>query len=307
MLLALADVDADAANQQPPAGNAGNQQSDPNPSPAADTKAADTPAADEQQQPAPIIIAPGADQITISSDDTEALDQLEMLLRSMAQRSTPGGREFTVFPLKNANARSVAETVEQFFDRGFFGSRGGSSGVTIVPDQRLNALIVQASPNDLRSIEGLLETLDSTELADTLIATKPTRIPVKNTKASDILVVLEEVYETQLRSGGAQLPIPSGVPRELASVLQQISAASSGPLMTLSVDEVSNSIIVLAPQLLVAEVQNLIESLDEAAANPARTVRVVPLTKTNAEAVEDALQLLLNNDGRSSRSRRRSR
>lgn len=297
MLLALAD--ADAADEQSPAET---QPSNPAPPPAADNDASD-----EEKQPAPIIIAPGTDQITISSDDTEALDQLEMLLRSMTQGSAIGGREFTVFPLKNANARSVAETVEQFFDQGFFGGRGGSSAVTIVPDQRLNALIVQASPNDLRTIEGLLETLDSTELADTLIATKPTRIPVKNTKASDILVVLEDVYETQLRSGGAQLPIPSGVPRELASVLQQISAASSGPLMTLSVDEVSNSIIVLAPQLLVAEVQHLIESLDEAAANPARTVRVVPLTKTNAEAVEDALQLLLDDDGRSSRSRRRSR
>ena len=252
-----------------------------------------------------ILIAPGTDSITISSDDTEALDQLEVLIRSLAQRSVPGGREFTVFHLKNANARSVAESVERFFTRGFFGTRSGTSNVTIVPDQRLNALIVQGSANDLRAIESLLEALDSTELPDTLVATRPIRIPVRNTKASSILSVLEEVYASQLRSGGAQLPIPSGVPRELAGVLQQITAASSGPLMTLSVDETSNSIVVLAPQLLVAEVESLIESLDTAAANPARTVRVVPLSKTNTATVEEALRTLLQQDSQFRRSRPR--
>lgn len=262
-------------------------------------------------EPSPIIVAPSDDRITISSDDLEALDQFEALLRSLAQGAGPAGRDFTVFNLRSANAADMAETLQQLFRGGFLGGRGGrgSGIVTIVPDSRLNALIVKAGQTDLQAIESLLEVLDSSDVPDTLVATKPKQIQVHNARADEIAEVLSEVYETQLKSGGAKLPIPSGVPRELASVLQQLGASSSGPLMTISVDELTNTIIVLAPGPLLIEVEQLVESLDKAAADPARVVRVVPLKKTNIIAVQEAIGQITgqSGSGRSSSSRSRPR
>ncbi|MBX3414103.1 MAG: hypothetical protein KF708_15555 [Pirellulales bacterium] len=276
----------------------------------ATSEVAAEPAADEEEAesiqppselveptPPPIIVAPSNDRITISSDDLEALDQFEALLRNLAQSGGGRpGREFTVFNLKSANAADMADTLQKLFRGGFFGGRG-SGIVTIVPDTRLNALIVQAGQADLRAIEALLEVLDSADVPDTLVATKPKQIQIHNARAEEIEDVLRDVYQTQLTSGGAKLPIPSGVPRELASVLQQLGASSSGPLMTLAVDQLTNSIIVLAPGPLLVEVEQLVHSLDEAAADPARTVRVVPLKKTNILAVEEAIGRLSGQSG----------
>lgn len=262
----------------------------------------------DEANPSPIIVAPGDDRITISSDDLEALDQFEALLRNLAQGAGRPGRDFTVFNLTSANAADMADTLQKLFRGGFFGGRG-SGVVTIVPDTRLNALIVQGGQSDLRAIESLLEVLDSSDVPDTLVATKPKQIQVHNARAAEIEDVLRDVYQTQLTSGGAKLPIPSGVPRELASVLQQLGASSSGPLMTLAVDELTNSIVVLAPGPLLVEVEQLVHSLDQAAADPARTVRVVPLKKSNVLAVEEAIGRLTGQGGLggggASRSRQR--
>ena len=154
------------------------------------------PAARPNQSPgsgAPIVIAPGPGGTLIASDDVEALDQLEELLGIVAGKSTTTGREYAVFYLKYSKASTIAEVLAAIFggrtggnDRGLIGEMassalgnmggammgdlllggGGSGGVftsanvDIVPDARLNALIVHAKPADLDTIEQLLKVLD---------------------------------------------------------------------------------------------------------------------------------------------------
>lgn len=267
----------------------------------------DLPAEDDvdPRAPAAIVIAPSGDSITISSDDTEALDQFEQLLKSFVKRSTSGGREFAIYYLKRANASNVADTVQNVVLGGGFGFRG-YGGSSIVPDQRLNAVIVQASRNEMELIDGLIQTLDSDEAPQSAIGQRPKLIPVKNTNAERIAEIVREVYKTRLTAGGArqQMQLPQRMPREMANLLQQINAATTGPEMSLGVDTGTNSLVVAAPPQLLAEVEQLVQALDDQSDASKPTVRVMALKQVNTQALSQALDNLLR-DGSSPRRRRR--
>lgn len=257
------------------------------------------------QQPPPIIVAPGTDRVTIASDDAEALEQFIALLRTMSDRDDVGDGNFTIIPLRNADALFAADMIERLFEtRGF--SRRSRMDIVAVADERTNSVIVRGSRADRMVVEQLLETIDDGELPNALTRNQPTLIPVRNTQASEIAEVLSEIYETQLTSGGdrSRIPVPGGVSKDVAAVIRQINAAQTGPLMTMGVDESTNSLVVLAPQPLVEEVRDLVQQIDKAAAeDPAEALRVIALKKTSAVRFED----ILDRARRRGRSRRRSR
>lgn len=252
---------------------------------------------DPNAPPDPIVVAPGEDKITIMSDDPEAVEQFEALLRSLAQSGRTGRREIFVYPLRSASSTTVAELLTRMFrETGF-----RDVPVTVEADQRLNAVIVAAGRNDRAAIERLLKQLDSEDIPETLVANRPTLIPVHNTSALKIESVLQNVYKTQLTSGGVkrQIPIPSGASLQVAAVIQQVNTAAAGPLMTLGVDDTTNSVVVMAPAPLVREVSDLVAELDEAAVNDtSRGVKIVKLKSTSALRVKEILDTLIKDASR---------
>jgi type II secretory pathway component GspD/PulD (secretin) len=251
--------------------------------------AANTDAAGEESPP--IVIIPGEDRVTIASEDTEALDQLESLLRSMlSRRESARGRDFTVYALQNASAVTVADTVNEFFKRN---SPVTSANVLVVPDSRLNALIVYAGRTDREKIEDLIQTLDSENIPDSLAAYQTRIVPVKHADAAKMSRTIQGIYKAQMTAGGARqnVAIPEGVPTSIASVLRQINAAASSPLLTVEVDSATNSLVLMAPANLLDEVSNLVTELDEAAAqSDARELRIIPLRKVRSTRVMELLQ-----------------
>ena len=244
-------------------------------------------------EPSPIIVTPGDDRITIMSDDPEAIAQFEALLRALSPPSGSKGREIIVYPLHSASSTAVAELLQKMFRRSGFGD---SSAVIVEADQRLNAIVVHAGRNDRAAIERLLKMLDSDEIPESLAANRPHLIPVENTSASRIEQVLKDIYKTQLTSGGVkqQIPVPSGASVEVAAVIQQINTASAGPLMSLGVDETTNSIVVMAPGPLVKEVSDLVAQLDENALHDtSRGVKIVKLKSTSAMRVKEILDTII--------------
>jgi len=269
--------------------------------------------------PAPIIVAPGDGRITIASDDPDALDQFESLLRAMSSsepRAGGYGKEFVVFSLRYTSAVQAAQTLQQFFDTGRRrgGNRNGfsrfssSSSVTIVADERLNAVIVHANRNEREMIEDLLEVLDSKEIPESLASNKPRLIPVKNTEASRIEQVLRSIYKSALTTGGGgpPIPVPTGVSKEVAAAIQSVNAAAQTPLLTLEVDERTNSLVVMAPTNLFEEIEELVEEMDNAAIDDsARRLKVIQLKRLNTRSLEQSLDMLIDNDSRRRRTRRR--
>ena len=265
----------------------------------------DAVASESQDEAAPLIIIPGTESISISSDDSEALSQAETLLRTLSSRSSRSeAGNFAVYQLRNAGAQQLARLLTKLFDQMVKSSdsdlssslRSSLGRVSLVADERLNAIIVHGRPADRNVLVELLEVLDSKNLDDSLANSRPQIVRVKNTEAARIHEMLQSVYQTQLSSGGSQteVEIPEGVDPEVASVLRQINAATAGPLLTLEVDRVTNSIVILAPKQLASQVSELVKKLDEdAKTSDSRAIKIIRLEGTNVRNIEDSLQDLL--------------
>lgn len=180
----------------------------------------------------------------------------------------------------------------------------GNSAPTVVADERLNAIVVYGSRSDRANIETLLEALDSSDIPDSKVSNIPRRVPIKNGSAQQIEQVLRLVYKTQLSTGGGrkEIPVPSGLAPEVAQALQQINVMNTGPLLALSVDEATNSIVIMAPAALAEQVRTLVEELDEAALTEStRGVSIIPLEHMNSSRTQKVLNQILE------KSRRRDR
>jgi type II secretory pathway component GspD/PulD (secretin) len=258
-----------------------------------------------QEEAPPVLILPSDDAITVISDDPEALQQVESMLRTIEQQSTMAGGagNFSVIPLRNAGARAVSKILEELFKQMPLTQRATLGRVSMVADDRLNAVVVHGRPGDRAVIAELLRVLDSSNIPDSLANTVPQIVQLDYMNAAEARTILRGVYRTQLESGGRrqEMEIPKGVSSEVALLLRQMNASNSGPLLTLEVDDVTNSLVIMAPRQLVDEVATLAKRLDANAQEAdRRTVGVVPLQGTNVREIQGALQGLM-------RSRRSSR
>lgn len=260
----------------------------------------------QPNEPAPVVVLPRDGTITILSEDPEALEQLDKLLRALSLPTESGGRAFAVYSLKFAGATSVAETIRSSLrlQSGGANSRTGSSAPTVVADERLNAIVVHANRSDRVAIEKLIEALDSSEIPESMGSNRPRRVAVKHGSAYQIEAVLRLVYKAQLTTGGGrkEIPIPAGLSPEIAATLQQMNAANTGPLLTLSVDDVSNSIVIMAPKSLADQVTKLIEELDQASLNEnSQAMNLVPTTRMSSVRAQKILNQILDKSRRQRR------
>ncbi len=307
--------------------------------PATQPKPAQVP---KSAEPPPIIVAPGAAGVMIASDDVEALDQFEALLNSLASRAMTGGKEFTVFYLENSSAAAAAESLEAVFGAGGAGggsllgdlagmalgnvggglvgammgggapgpaaSITGSSSVLIVPDARLNALIVQASPADLDLMEQLLRVIDRVDVPESTVNPRPRLIPVRNNGAAQVAEILREVYQDKLVNVNRQRQ-PS--PEEMMQLLRGGGggrggssggrrSATEGQKVAIGVDARTNSLVVSAAEPLFGEIEQLVQTLDQATGGSTQAVRVVTLKRSNAATVQKALTAIVGDKATSS-------
>ena len=69
-------------------------------------------ASDDGKPPAPIVVIPGPNGLTITSEDLDALDEFERMLAAASHGSGDGPMK--VYFLKYAKAQDVAEELEKF-------------------------------------------------------------------------------------------------------------------------------------------------------------------------------------------------
>lgn len=313
------------------------QRSGEQPEPAGDASAP-APTEPATAEGSSIIIAPGPTGTVIASDDTEALDKLENLLRSISSLKPTGKQEYAVFYLKFARADSVAQTLDSIiagggsatgdlagaamnavggggFMGGLMGMDGGGSGsgtlggglMKIVPDSRLNALIVQAKTAELDMIEEILKILDQPgSPEEVLVQARPRLIPVFNTSATEIADIVKQVYSEQMvgAGGGAGgMPGPQDFFRQMMQNQgggrggrggnnRNTAAAGDTAKMSIGIDTRSNSLVVSAPDRLFTEVKELVDTLDHAQTDAEKTIRVVTLKRTKPTALKAALSAI---------------
>jgi type II secretory pathway component GspD/PulD (secretin) len=292
-----------------------------------------------------VSITPGG--LLIASEDLDALDELEALLTTLADRALAGSADFTVFYLKYAKAEIAAELLQEVLGAGsgdadggggmfgdiasaalgdsggmlgaLLGLGGGPGGgatatlattgaVTIVPDLRLNALIVQANPSDLDLIEQLLEVVDrETSPEEVEAVPTPRLIPVVYTNATEISQVVRQVFSSRIESasGSQRQPSPEEFIRALRGGRGQSSRKSREDTqkMTIGVDERSNSLVVSAPDDLFRQVEQLVKQLDQASVESEQTLRVVTLRRADPATVQQALLAVMGDSVRTNQPR----
>ncbi len=296
-----------------------------------------------------IFAIPGPDGLFISSEDTEALDRLESLIDALIGGTTYDASKLTVFYLRHTQAAPAAERLNQLLagstvastgspapanatgaaakpaegalqTSGILGAMGAagipgritpSGPISITPDSRLNALLVQALPADVKLVEQLLTILDRPGSPEEVAAeSKPRLIPVVHTTASEIAEVVKEVYQDRLvtaagRASAQQMMMmqmirrgregggPGGTPGMPSTVAGAGQSTETQAKMSIGVDTRTNSVVVSAPEPLFEEVRKLVETLDQAASEENQTVQVLSLRNSNPETIRDALGTIL--------------
>src|SRR5207302_1718075 len=153
------------------------------------------------QKNAPINITVMGNKLVVTSDDPEALDLVQDLVRIITH-APEGKGDFEIIKLKNASAVETAKILDEAFNgvkpttqplpfggNPFFNQFRGpavaapptpsANPVRIVADPTTNSLLVKASPLDLLRIRRLLESIDA-DVTESKANVKPWIIPLKH-------------------------------------------------------------------------------------------------------------------------------
>jgi type II secretory pathway component GspD/PulD (secretin) len=279
------------------------------------------PAAKPSAEAAPITISRLPDgRLMISSADVQALDQLEEL---MGQLSPPARIDYKIFRLKYAWAYGVAMNLKDVFKEDdkegrrnpFFWWDNGSGReesdkgqrlskrrpLKIISDADTNSILVQgADPGQLRKIQDIIEFYDRPDPTDAKSVRKTQTIRLRFAQAKVVADTIKDVYRDLLSAndkalqGGQQNQRPSRsytfVFGDNGSNGSEQRAPTFKGLLSVGVDEMSNTLIVSAPVFLFEDVTRLIDELDQASEPVQMTVQVLRLGNgVGASDVQEAL------------------
>ncbi len=187
-------------------------------------------------------------------------------------------------------------------------SQGVSGAPHMVADKRLNALFVQGSTSQIRSIQELLEVLDTESGPEEVLTfPKPHFIPVYYTNAQDVATVLKELYVHRLETGqdqanhnGAVVEVFHSVDSSAdgaVQVVRQVPTPQRNHHRHRSLAQNDNRrrcreqlVVVSAVGPLLKEVEAVVREIDvRAESKPPESVSVVTLKRTHPSAVQQAL------------------
>ncbi len=283
--------------------------------------------------PAPVTILRRPDgRLVLSSPDTQALDRLEELLATLAPRRP----DYKIFRLKYAWAFSVALTLEDIFKEEEKGQRSSRRGyydyydfygyggneksdndslrlskrrpIKFISDTDSNSILVKnADPRQLKRIEELIKFYDQPEPTDSQSVRKTQIVKIRYSTASVIANAVKDVFRDLLSANdkalasGQQKPSPE---RSYTFIYdssgsgEQRKAPSFKGLLSLGVDDLSNTLVVSAPAYFLDDILQVVEDLDEAAEPAAERVEVVQLgDAVSADHVRRVLATILQQSG----------
>lgn len=282
-------------------------------------------AADKPPPPVSITQAPDG-RLIITSEDTGALDRLEELIGRMA----PPRKDYHWFKLKYAEAYWVTWNLEDFFKEeeeedgrssrynshywGYPSSSGSKDTdsrrlsrrrpLRFISDDDTNTILVQgASPDQLATIDDLIEVYDQPPASDSESARKTETFAIRYSKAPVIAEAVKDVYRDLLSDRDKAL---SNKPQQQQKSESRYSytyvfgdedgerkAPKWKGYLSIGIDELSNTLVVSAPEFLFRDISRLIEDLD-LAAKPTDAVHVVHLGEgVSAALVQETLSRML--------------
>jgi type II secretory pathway component GspD/PulD (secretin) len=267
-------------------------------------------------------------ELIITGGTDEERNRVEELIRSLS-KTIPVQTTWTVFYLRTADATTTAEMLESLFpssvvtssssssssgimgglssglgnmssnlmDMSGLSNLGGSTTLKIIPEVRLNALFVSGPTYQVHEVEQMLEVLDATERPESLRERQPRMIAVEHADVTEVSRIVNDVYKDLLqpnplmalaRSGGG-----GGGNNPLAMLMGQGGAGALDTKLTIGIDERTSHLIVSADDALFREIEGLVKSIDTAAMDAKRTVRIVNLQHADPTLVKNTLGTLV--------------
>jgi hypothetical protein len=282
-----------------------------------------------QGSPPPVIVTRSPDgRLIVSSSDTEALDRFEDLV---AQSAPASPNDFRIFKLQYAWASGVAAILRDVFKEekkeerrspwywdyyDYYGREDTSDkdrarlskrrSLKIVSESDTNSILVQgADATQLRQIEELIKFYDRAEPTDAQSVRKTQTFRLKHSQAKVVAETIKDVYRDLLSANDKALAStqPQRPERSFSFFFNDDSdRAEKTPkfkgLLSVGVDELSNTLVVSAPAYLMEGVSKIIEELDSAAEPVEETMTVVNLSQGAAgPQVKEALARVLGQGG----------
>ncbi|MDR3183673.1 MAG: hypothetical protein LBT89_12290 [Planctomycetaceae bacterium] len=257
------------------------------------TAASPTQNVQQPELPAKVYLITNEDgSITAASQDTSALNYLESLIKRIDSGIVFEGRDYTIFSVRNISADVVALKLRFILQQhltparpayGYGGGYGGgygygtSSPLTIREDITSNTIYVRGPKRERLEVAKLLTLLDVSELPGERMVRRPVKVPIKNTQALRVYYQVLNVYQQKMlmtRLPGGQYP-------------------------RIIVDNLTNSLEIIAPEPLVTELREYAEDIDRRVVEePGRKIHVIPLN-VKSTVVQNAIRQIQMSAGSS--------
>ncbi len=239
----------------------------------------------------PIIVL--ADEATNSLVCSASRDDQGIVRELLAALDRPSSiaKQFQIFPLKMAKARTISEKLDALFQSQAEGASGRVDVIATDVDVRTNSVIVWASTSELENIGEIIRQLDT---STPIVEMKVKVIQLKHALAEDFAAVLEETLIGQ----------DAGEDDEQAVIINFDQVLADGSTVTrkllrqdlrIEPDNRTNSLMVMAPSDSMDMLEAMINDFDKI--KPIRSeLRLFPLINSDAEAMVDRLDELFNAD-----------
>jgi type II secretory pathway component GspD/PulD (secretin) len=211
--------------------------------------------------------------LTITSQDTAALDELEKLVKRIDDRIVFEGRDYTIYSVRNISADLVAMKLRFILNQRLTPQTRVSAyqvaaPLTITEDMTTNTIYVRGPKMEREEVAKLLVLLDVSELPGERMVRKPIKVPIKNSQATRVWRQIYNVYQQKMM----MTRLPGGIyPRVV-------------------VDNLTNSLEIIAPEPLATELKEYAEDIDRRTVEePARKIHVIPLG-VKSTVIESAIQ-----------------
>ena len=213
----------------------------------------------------------------------DSLEIAKELLKTLDQPNVPEHSRLHIFKLKHISAAQARTTLA-----GAFPTPPGMSGfmarIQLFADQRSNALIVQAAPNDLEEAKRILHEID---VPDSVIKVQVKNIRLKHSLAPEVAQTLSNVISDQTRDNkfpALELLLQSKEGQRLiaSGIMSDVSIAT---------DVRNNVIIIKAPESCMAFMEELIALLD--IASPEAEIKIFQIEHGDAGSMVSMLTSLI--------------
>lgn len=265
--------------------------------------------------PPPLIVAQTPDgKILITCEDPRALELLDFLLRDLV----PAKSDYRIFRLRYAWADNVVKVLETLFSEKKTESRmpywyyydpwmsprdetkessrlSSRRPVKFVADLDSNSVLVQnADARQLAQIEEIIQFYDQPPPQDSESVRVTEIFRIRYSKASQVAAAVREVYRDLLSPDENRRDNRGGIFLFLDGGQGDARTPRFKGLLSMGVDDLSNTLLVSAPVYLMNDIRKLIQELDQAAEPVQEAVEVIKLGPgVSAESVKRSLGDLL--------------